>query len=105
MRHHGAGLLRQVRDREWTEGFKRDWRSVELDEADRAMLEYVDALTQAPPRPQLAQVERMRETGFSDQAIFEANQIAGFFAWVNRTVDGLGVELEDELKDPDADNR
>ena len=47
----------------------------------------------------------MRAAGFSDQAIFEANQIAGFFAWVNRTVDGLGVELEDELKDPDADNR
>lgn len=98
-------MLRQVRDREWVEAFKRDWRSVELDESETAMLEYVESLTATPPGPQLAQVERMRELGFTDQAIFETNQIAGFFAWVNRTVEGLGVELEKELEDPDADNQ
>ena len=95
MKHHGAGLLRIVRDEDWVEAFCADWRSVEHDEADRTMLEYVEALTQAPPRPRLEHVEAMRAAGFSDREIFEANQIAGFFAWVNRTVDGLGVELED----------
>ena len=97
-------MLRQVRDREWVEAFKADWRSVEMDAADRAMLAYVEALSATPPQPRLAQVERMRELGLSDQAIFEVNQIAGFFAWINRTVEGLGVELEKELQDPDADN-
>ena len=78
-----------MKDREWTEGFKRDWRSVELDEADTAMLEYCDALTRTPPRPELAHLERMRAAGFSDQAIFEANQIAGFFfTHTGRATDG-----------------
>jgi len=98
-------LLRQVRDADWVERFKTDWRSVGLDAADEAMLTYVEALTVPPPRPALAQVERLRELGFDDQAIFEINQIAGFFAWVNRTVSGLGVELEEFWDGPDSDNR
>ncbi len=103
--HHGAGLLRQVRDEGWVERFKTDWRSVELEAADAAMLDYVEALTASPPRPTLAQVESLHEAGFKDQAIFEINQIAGFFAWVNRTVQGLGVELEDFWKNPKGDDR
>jgi uncharacterized peroxidase-related enzyme len=94
-----------VRDRDWVESFKRDWRSVDLEASEQAMLDYVEALTVSPPRPELAQVERLRELGFDDQAIFEINQIAGFFAWVNRTVAGLGVELEDFWSDEEPDNR
>ena len=40
-----------MRDREWVEAFKQDWRSVELDDAETAMLTYVEALTVSPPRP------------------------------------------------------
>ena len=40
-------------------------------------------------------VGALREAGFDDESILEVNQITGFFAWCNRTVDGLGVELED----------
>lgn len=59
------------------------------------MLDYVAKLTLAPASVEEAEVLRLRETGFGDKAILEINQITGFFAWCNRTVDGLGVELED----------
>ena len=39
-------------------------------------------------------VVALRDVGFSDKAILEINLIVGFFAWCNRLVDGLGVELE-----------
>jgi uncharacterized peroxidase-related enzyme len=74
---------------------KRDYREAELSEADRAMLDYVAKLTRAPATVEKTDVIRLRETGFGDKAILEINQIAGFFAWCNRTIDGLGVELED----------
>ena len=59
------------------------------------MLDYVCKLTLTPAKTREADVERLRRAGFGDKAILEINQIAGFFAWCNRTVDGLGVELED----------
>ena len=94
MRHHGEGLLVEVGDREWVEAFKADYRQVKLEPADRAMLDYVDKLTRTPAAMVEEDVEALREAGFDDRAILDVNQITGFFAWCNRTVDGLGVELE-----------
>jgi len=73
---------------------KQDYREAELDAADRAMLDYVAKLTLRPATSTLDDIEILRRVGFGDKAILEINQIAGFFAWCNRTVDGLGVELE-----------
>lgn len=36
----------------------------------------------------------LREAGFSDEAILDINQVTGYYAFVNRLADGLGVELE-----------
>ena len=73
---------------------KRDYREAALSPADRAMLDYVSVLTLRPAETTVAHVDRLREVGFGDKAILEINQITGFFAWCNRIVDGLGVELE-----------
>ena len=59
------------------------------------MLDYVAKLTLAPSTTEETDITRLRQVGFDDKAIMEINQITGFFAWCNRTVDGLGVELED----------
>jgi uncharacterized peroxidase-related enzyme len=84
-----------VTDPGWVETMKQDYRRARLNEADRAMLDYVAKVTLAPATVEEADIIRLREAGFGDKAILEINQIAGFFAWCNRTVDGLGVELED----------
>jgi uncharacterized peroxidase-related enzyme len=83
---------------------KEDYRQARLSEADRAMLDYVAKLTLAPATVEEADVIRLRQAGFGDKAILEINQITGFFAWCNRTVDGLGVELEDFWKIEGATN-
>jgi uncharacterized peroxidase-related enzyme len=74
---------------------KRDYREAALSEADRAMLDYVARLTLTPAEVEEGDIIRLREAEFGDKAILEINQITGFFAWCNRTIDGLGVELED----------
>jgi len=74
---------------------KQDYRQADLSPANRAMLDYVAKLTLAPATVEKADVTRLRDVGFGDKAILEINQITGFFAWCNRTIDGLGVKLED----------
>ena len=68
------------------------------------MLDYVDVLTRSPAQTTEAHVIALRNVGFTDEAILEINQITGFFAWCNRTIDGLGVELEDFWDTPGATN-
>ena len=61
------------------------------------MLEYAAKLTLEPWKMDKSDVEKLRESGFSDAAILDVCQVAGYYAFVNRLADGLGVELEDVL--------
>jgi uncharacterized peroxidase-related enzyme len=74
---------------------KEDYRQAQLSAMDRAMLNYAVKLTLEPWAVEEVDVVRLREAGFSDQAILDINQVAGYYAFVNRLADGLGVELED----------
>lgn len=59
-----------------------------------AMLDYAVKLTFTPWEMEEADVQKLREEGFTDAAILDINQITGYFNFVNRLADGLGVELE-----------
>ncbi len=71
-----------------------DFRRAQISSQDRAMLEYAVKLTLEPWNMISADVDKLRETGFGDADILDINQITGYFAFVNRLADGLGVELE-----------
>ena len=58
------------------------------------MLDYAVKLTLTPWEMVADDVEQLRARGFSDSAILDINQVTGYFAYVNRLADGLGVELE-----------
>lgn len=83
------------------EQLKTDWREAELDHADRAMLAYVEKLTLRPWAMVEADVAALRQAAFSDAAILDINQVTGYYAFVNRLADGLGVELEPYWADGD----
>ncbi|MCA9929826.1 MAG: hypothetical protein KC419_15180 [Anaerolineales bacterium] len=94
MTHHGAGLLRLTNDAALVDQLKVDWRQAALNDADRAMLFYAEKLTLRPWEMVEADVVALRDMGFSDAAILDINQVTGYYAFVNRLADGLGVELE-----------
>ena len=58
------------------------------------MLGYTEKLTRHPWEMVEQDVIELRDPGFSDAAILDINQVAGYYAFVNRLADGLGVELE-----------
>jgi uncharacterized peroxidase-related enzyme len=94
MLHHGEGLRRLTDNDNLVDQLKHDWRRAELKEGDRAMLVYVEKLTRAPWEMIESDVVSLREVGFTDAAILDINQVTGYYAYVNRLADGLGVDLE-----------
>jgi len=58
------------------------------------MLDYVAKLTKEPVSMVEADVQTLRDAGFSDIGILDIVQVAGYYAYVNRLANGLGVELE-----------
>lgn len=68
------------------------------------MCEYVEKLTLRPWEMVEADIMALREAGFSDSAILDINQVTGYYAYVNRLADGLGVELEDFWRELPEEN-
>ena len=95
MRHHGEGLRQLTRDEALVRQLKSEWRQADLDDAQRAMLAYAEKLTMEPWKMVEEDVVALRRAGFSDRDILDINQIVGYYAYVNRLAQGLGVELED----------
>ena len=56
-----------------------------------ALLRYAEKLTLHPGSTVEADVEALRVQGIDDGEVLEANQIIGYFNYVNRCLNGLGV--------------
>ena len=88
-------MLRLTRNEALVAQLKHDWTQADVSDAERAMLTYAIKLTLEPWNMEEADVIALREAGFTDADILDINQITGYYAYVNRLADGLGVELED----------
>jgi uncharacterized peroxidase-related enzyme len=71
-----------------------DYREANLAARDRVLLDAAVALTCEPCERTRADLDRMREYGFGDEAILRATQIAAFYNLVNRVACAFGVPLE-----------
>ncbi len=94
--HHAEALRFYWKDEARVEQAVRDWRELELTDAQRAMLAYAERLTRTPGTVAEADVEALRRAGFADRDILDINLIAGYFNFVNRIASGLGVSFSEE---------
>ena len=69
-----------------------------FDGKELALLGYVGTLTVDPAALTIESIESLRQAGASDGEILEVNQVAGYFAYANRVVLGLGVTLDGETR-------
>ncbi len=74
-----------------------NWASAELEAADHALCEFAAKLTHNQHDIGPADLEKLRGYGFDDTAIHDATQVIGYFNYITRIADGLGVEPEDEV--------
>ena len=68
-----------------------------FDGAELALLRYAEKLTLSPGTMTEADVAALREGGLDDGEILEANQIIGYFNYVNRCLNGLGVTTDGDI--------
>lgn len=83
-----------IQDQTLYEQIREDYSQAVLSVADRTMLDYAAKLTLTPAAVAREDVQALRDAGFDDRAILDIAQITAYFAFVNRTADGLGVALE-----------
>ena len=76
----------------------RDWRNAPLAPPDRALCEFAAKLTHDQHRMTASDLEVLRSQGFDDPAIHDAVQVIGYFNYITRVADGLGVEAEDFIQ-------
>ena len=75
---------------------------VALEPKFRALLDYSDKLTRTPARCERADVDALRKAGANDEEISATVQVAAYFNYINRVADGLGVDLEPEMRREDG---
>ena len=75
-----------------------------LDPEQAVMMRYARKLTLCPGEMVEADVIALREAGYDDGQILEANQIIGYFNYVNRCLNGLGVTTDGDIVGYYAEN-
>ena len=84
--HLADALVHQIVD---------DWRSAVLTAGDRSLCEFGAKLTLAPAQIVETDLDDLRRHGFEDRAVHDATQVVGYFNYITRVAEALGVEPED----------
>ncbi|MEM7783413.1 MAG: peroxidase [Planctomycetota bacterium] len=71
-----------------------DYRKCQFDQPVQKLCEYALKLTLTPQGMGRSDVDRLKDSGWNDAQITVAAQVIGYFNYINRIADGLGVDLE-----------
>ncbi len=96
---HGATLRRLTGDPPLADTLAMNFRAAGLADRQRAMLEFVERLTQAPECIEDADRGLLREQGFSERDIWDIAEVTAFFNMTNRLAAATGMEPNREYYD------
>ena len=98
--HHYEGMKRILEDDERSEAIQAalcaDRPEDVFEGCQLDLCLYARVLTQAPASVDSSWIEKFRDHGLQDGEILEVNQVIAYFAYANRTVLGLGVDVGGE---------
>lgn len=70
-----------------------------LDARFEALLAYAKKVTLYPRNCRREDLDQLRSLGISDEEIHNCVQVTAYFNYINRIADGLGVDLEPEMRE------
>ena len=78
----------------------KDFKSADISELDKAILNYAAKLTKEPASISGNDVSdfRAKHPELTDHMLHDIVQVVSYFNYVNRLADGLGIELEQRFK-------
>jgi uncharacterized peroxidase-related enzyme len=93
---HSAALRKLTGNPELADQVAADYAAADLEPRERAMLDFAVKLTEASADCTDADVEALRDVGWTDEDIFDIAQVAAMFNFTNRLASGLGWEPNPE---------
>jgi uncharacterized peroxidase-related enzyme len=98
MEAHEKDLRSVVADDEQRRRVQEDYRSAGLTPREVALLDFAVQLTKTPSGVRRADLDAVRGHGYSDEQLVDAVQCIGYFNFINRVLDGLGVDPEPAMR-------
>jgi len=95
---HENDLREEIKDEAKVRRIQEDYTTVDLGEANRALLDFAKKMTLSHQKLGRADVEGLRRHGFTDRDILDAVQITGYFNYTNRVMGALGIEPEADMR-------
>ena len=71
-----------------------DYRKADLSPRERALCDFAVKLTHLAAEVDQVDIDALRAQGLDDAAISDAIQVVGYFNYVTRVADGVGIEDE-----------
>lgn len=93
--HHGEALRRLSRRDDIVTELKEKEIPDFLSEREKSIVGYALKLTRTPAEMEKKDVETLRKNGLDDESILNLALVTGYFAFVNRLADGLGIDVEE----------
>ncbi len=88
---HGADLRMALEDPVLGDRITFDYKRAGLDERTVAMLDYAVKITKEPVSCSEADIEHLRQLGFTDETIFDIAEIAAMYNFTNRLASATGM--------------
>jgi len=100
MEAHEADLRGEVENEEKANAIQNDYRTAGLEAGELALLDFAVKLTKSPLSMKEEDTECLRQHGFTDEQIVDSAHCIAYFNFINRVLDGLGVDPEPFMRYP-----
>jgi len=98
MESHEKDLRSAVESDEQRQAIQDDYRTAGLSAREVTLLDYAMKLTKDPRAIGRSDLDALRDAGYTDEQLVDAVQCIGYFNFINRVLDGLGVDPEPGMR-------
>jgi uncharacterized peroxidase-related enzyme len=95
---HSAALRKLTKDPALADAIAADHATAPVEPRVHAALAYAEKLTREPERMSEADVQRLRDAGWSDEDVMDIAEVTAMFNFSNRMASGLGWEPNPEYE-------
>jgi uncharacterized peroxidase-related enzyme len=98
MEAHEKDLRSVVESDGQRQAVQTDYRTAGLPPREVALLDFAVKLTKSPLDVRRDDLDALRRHGFTDEQLVDAVHCIGYFNFINRVLDGLGVDPEPSMR-------
>jgi|SRR6516225_4016704 uncharacterized peroxidase-related enzyme len=98
MESHEKDLGAMVESDEQRAAVQANYCSAGLTAREVALLDFAVKLTKTPSGTRRQDLDALRGHGFTDEQLVDAVQCISYFNFINRVLDGLGVDPEPSMR-------